>query len=274
MIPQGFFLQKGHHPSEVIMLPKVGKPVNELTSYRPISLLLFASKVFEKLVLKRIKTVLPQSFLPDHQFSFRTIHSTIDQVHRIVSTIQSTFENKQFCSATFWDVAQAFDRVWHTGLFVKLFRLLPCNYSQPLCDYLANRKFFVVHGDERSTHYDISAGVPQGSVLRPFLYTLFTADAPDPPEGVIAATFAHDTAFLCSSPEYGDSVTRLQTTTIDAFIKWALDWKVVFNNTKSAHVDFALRPHSLYTTTLTEWNSAIFVIRSLPQSSPGWAPYV
>ncbi len=81
------------------MLPKVGKPVNEPTSYHSTSILPIASKVFKKLLLKGTKTVLPQSFLLDHQFDFRNAHSTVDQ---------SAFGDKQFCAAAFLDISPGY----------------------------------------------------------------------------------------------------------------------------------------------------------------------
>ena len=99
------------------MIPKLGKPVNEVTSYRPISLLPILPKLFEKLFLKRLKPILDEKqIIPTHQFGFRNKHSTIDQVHRITTIIEKALEEKQVCSTIFLDVAQAFDRVWHEGL--------------------------------------------------------------------------------------------------------------------------------------------------------------
>jgi len=96
------------------MIPKPGKPVNEVTSYRPISLLPILSKLFEKLLLKRLKPILDEKqIIPTHQFGFRNKHSMIGQLHRITTIIEKALEEKQVCSTTFLDVAQAFDRVWH-----------------------------------------------------------------------------------------------------------------------------------------------------------------
>ena len=72
--------------AEIIMIPKPGKPPHEPTSYRPISLLPIISKLFERLLLQRIKEVHdPSTLLPSHQFGFRERHSTIHQVHRLVN---------------------------------------------------------------------------------------------------------------------------------------------------------------------------------------------
>jgi hypothetical protein len=48
---------------------------------------------------------------PNHQFGFRQRHSTIQQTHRIVQQINKALERKQYCSAAFLDITQAFDIV-------------------------------------------------------------------------------------------------------------------------------------------------------------------
>jgi hypothetical protein len=78
---------------QIIMLPKPGKNPIDVTSYRPISLLLTISKVLEKLILKRInKESNPQDWIPIHQFGFRRAHSTIQQCHRVADTINIALE--------------------------------------------------------------------------------------------------------------------------------------------------------------------------------------
>jgi len=57
------------------MVPKAGKPSHEVTSYRPVSLLPIPSKVFEKLLLKRLHTDVDLSnLIPGYQFGFRPSH--------------------------------------------------------------------------------------------------------------------------------------------------------------------------------------------------------
>jgi hypothetical protein len=82
-----------------------------------VSLLPTVSKGFEKLLLKRLLSVVENNrLIPNHQFGFRQRHSTIEQTHRIVQRIKEALENKQYCSAAFLYISQAFDKVWHTGL--------------------------------------------------------------------------------------------------------------------------------------------------------------
>lgn len=100
------------------MLPKPGKPSNDIKSYRPISLslLLIVSKLFEKLLLKRLKPLIENNnLILNFQFGFRPKHLTNDQVYRITDIIERALE-EQICSVVFLNVAQVFDNVWHEGL--------------------------------------------------------------------------------------------------------------------------------------------------------------
>jgi hypothetical protein len=81
--------------------------------------------------------------IPDHQSGFKQRHSTIEQTQRIVRRINVALENKQYCSAAFLDISQAFDKVWYTGLLYKLRWSLPLNYFHILKSYLHSRHFFV-----------------------------------------------------------------------------------------------------------------------------------
>jgi hypothetical protein len=60
--------------AEAIMIPKPGKNLGEVESYRPISLLPIMSKLFKKLIIKRLKPIIADKHLvPTHQFGFRKI---------------------------------------------------------------------------------------------------------------------------------------------------------------------------------------------------------
>lgn len=147
--------------AEVIMILKPGKPLNEKTSYRPISLLPTISKIFEKLLLKRLKPIIEErKLIPPHQFGFREKHSTIEQIYRITNKIEEALENKKICSSIFLDVAQAFNRVWHRGLEYKLQRDLPKQFFQILKSYISDRYFRIKYGQEYSNIKRVKAGVP------------------------------------------------------------------------------------------------------------------
>lgn len=229
--------------AQLIVIPKPGKPPNELTSYRPISLLPIISKVFEKLFLKRLQVLIDEDLVvPGHQFGFRQKHGTVEQVHRVVHTIRQCLENKQFCSAAFLDVSQAFDKVWHTGLLFKIKKFLPHSVFPILKSYLSNRTFQIKHQNNITDLYPIESGIPQGSVLGPFLYILYTADIPDS-EHTMIATFADDTAILSVHDDPAQASVNLQLS-LNAITDWFKTWRIKTNENKSVHITFTLNRNS------------------------------
>jgi len=191
------------------MIPKPGKDNTTPSSYRTISLLSCLSKLFEKCLLTRIIPYLgAHNVIPAHQFGFRQNHGTIEQVNRITSEIRTAFEHREYCSAIFLDVSQAFDRVWLDGLIHKIKTHLP-DYTHKLFEsYLYNRTFAVRCNSTTSDDYIIKAGVPQGSALGPTLFLLYTADIPMN-EQLTTSTFADDTAILSRSRCPGRATSQL-----------------------------------------------------------------
>jgi hypothetical protein len=128
---------------------------------------------FEKLLLKRLLPPVEHGkLLPTHQFGSRPRHSTIEQTHRLIRGINDALDNRQYCSAAFLDISQAFDKVWHTGLLYKLRRSLPLDYFLILNSYLSNRHFVVKVNTELTDLTPVKAGVPQGSVFGLLIPTL------------------------------------------------------------------------------------------------------
>lgn len=177
--------------------------------------------------------------LPDHQFGFRRNHGTPEQCHRVVKTIRDALENRQYCSSVFLDVKQAFDRVWHNGLLHKLKQLLPAPFYLLLKSYLNERSFYVNINDDNSEIGVIKSGVPQGSVLGPILYTLFTADMPTSSD-VMTATYADDTAILAVK-ESASEASALVQSQLDLINVWLKKWNIKVNVDKSTHVTYTLK---------------------------------
>lgn len=224
--------------SIIIMIPKPGKPPDSPESYRPISLLPLFSKMFERIILKRILPIIEAS-IPNTQFGFRHNHSTIHQVHRLVDKISYTLEKKLICTAAFLDVSQAFDRVWHNGLLFKLKSILPPYYFLLFKSYLENRHFAVRSGFSLSEVSSIHAGVPQGSVTAPLLFNLFTSDQPTTPN-TMTGDFADDKALLAihSDPEIASNLVQNH---INLLSTWYKDWGIKINESKSIHCTFTLK---------------------------------
>lgn len=248
-------IRLSHIPSQwkvaqIVMIPKPGKPPNSVTSYRPISLLPIMAKLFEKLLLKRMKnTITAQGTIPAHQFGFRPQHSTVEQVNRVYNVIANALEEKQYCSAVFLDIEQAFDKVWHAGLLYKIKTSLPQFYLL-LKSYLHNRKFQVRYGMEYSELFPINSGVPQGSVLGPVLYTLFTSDLPEG-QHTTTATFADDTAIL-SVHKDPDTASRTLQNELMNIENWLKRWKIKASVAKSVHITFTMKKGNCPTVKLND----------------------
>ncbi|KAL4085156.1 hypothetical protein QTP88_027448 [Uroleucon formosanum] len=182
--------------SQIIMVAKPDKPPDLPTSYRPISLLLYFSKICERLILKRIYPhIISKNVLLSSQFGFRAKHSTVHQVHRAIDAISTSLENKCYCTCAFLDISQAFDKVWHEGLLFKLRKFLPTTLFLLMESYLTDRHFQIRQGSATSNIATISAGVPQGGVLSPILFNIYAADQPST-QNTIVADYADDKVIL------------------------------------------------------------------------------
>ncbi|GBP03640.1 Probable RNA-directed DNA polymerase from transposon BS [Eumeta japonica] len=159
-------------------------------------------------ILNRLRPHL-DTILPEHQFGFRQKHATIEQIHRLTDTISHALETKKYCSAVFLDISQAFDRVWHDGLLFKIKKYLPHSFYFIMKSYLSERCFEVKLNNITSDLYKIRSGVPQGSILGPVLYLIFTADIPTDNKTFIA-TYADDTAIMSVHENAAISSSNLQ----------------------------------------------------------------
>jgi hypothetical protein len=133
-------------------------------------------------------------------------------VHRITNIVESALEEKKFAPQSSWMWRKLLIRygTWHKGLNYKLRTILPKQYAEILESYLAERFFMIKQGDAYSELKEIKAGAPQGSVLGPVLYLLYTCDLPVL-ESSTVATFTDDTAVLAIGNSNEESTEQLQT---------------------------------------------------------------
>ncbi|TLM35262.1 reverse transcriptase family protein, partial [Acinetobacter baumannii] len=237
-------LSTGHFPGiwklgKVIALPKPGKDRRNPSSYRPITLLSHVGKLFERLLLRRVS---PHILLRPEQFGFRSGHSTTLQLVRVMHHLADRSNARQYTAAVFLDIEKAFDRVWHAGLIYKLLQNtdLQHAYVRLLGSYLEGRSFLVAVEGAKSSVRPVTAGVPQGSVLAPFLYALYTNDIPTLEGNLQAwevdvklALFADDSAYFASSNFPSAAISRMQRL-LDLLPQWLDRWRVAVNVGKTA----------------------------------------
>ena len=132
-------------------------------NFRPISLLPIISKVFEKLLLKRIEDFLNVNWvLSPSQFGFRSKRSAIDAVAEVVEFLRTNRNLRTPSSCTFIDLTKAFDRVDQDILLKKCYAYgLRGKIFSILQSFLANRSQYVKIKNQTSCKKAISIGVPQ-----------------------------------------------------------------------------------------------------------------
>src|SRR6218665_2238307 len=112
------------------------------------------------------------------QSDFRAHHSTETALLSLLSDVYTAVDKSQVTLLALFDASSAFDMVDHEILLQRLETSVglsgsPLNWFR---SYLSDRSQMVVLGDTRSFWVPVQFGVPQGSVLGPLLYILFTAD--------------------------------------------------------------------------------------------------
>lgn len=236
--------------SKIISIPKPGKTLTPENT-RPISLLCGFSKVAERVIFRRLWNS-TKHLIPANQFGFVFRRSTTEAVMRLTNHLKKAKRFRKTTAVVLLDVQKAFDSVWHSGL---IYKLINCNVNPTLIriinSYLCQRKFFVcLNNTIRSSIKSIHAGVPQGSVLGPLLYILFTYDIPNSPNiQSKMQLYADDTILFCSSYSSFQCSVRIQShlNTIADYFK---RWNICINTAKTQLVYFV--PHLKYSNKLNK----------------------
>ena len=232
-----FCILKGIYPdclkiARVVPIYKSGNALN-VGNYRPISNLDPLNKIFELIIRNRLNQFITiNNTLSEFQYGFRTKSSTSLAIFNLVSDFISTINKKCYTIALFIDLRKAFDLVNRRILLNKLYNYGIRGIVNQLIDsYLSNRKQFVNVGDYRSDVLDIGYGVPQGSVLGPFLFNLFINDVVNLPlcEKIL---FADDTVLYVSALSFEECINNI-IQVIDFLRVWLNRNQLLINTDKS-----------------------------------------
>ena len=203
------------------------KEKNLTSNYRPISLLPLCGKIFEKIIYNSLYSyIYANKFISDKQSGYKRGDSTIKQLISITHEIHKYFDEDKEVRAVFLDISRAFDRVWHEGLIFKLKQIgIQGEALNIIKNFLSDREQRVTIDGQSSDWTQISAGVPQGSILGPLLFLIFINDITEVVSSDIRI-FADDTfIFREATP---DSTTLLNDD-LAKITQWAWQWKMLFN---------------------------------------------
>lgn len=162
----------------VVPLPKPGKPKGLVSSQRPIALSSNLLKIFEHLIKNRmVHFIEKELLLPHFMAGFRKGKATADNIIQLISDIQLATSSRNHVICASFDIQGAFNYVNIPRLVDKCVEFgLPKSVVQVINNLLSERKIRIKYKNNITAPRSIFLGLPQGSVISPLLWLIYTAD--------------------------------------------------------------------------------------------------
>jgi len=240
--------------SLIIPVPKKSS-ITGLNDYRPIALTSVVMKSFERLVLTHLKDV-TGPLLDPLQFAYRANRSVDDAInmglHHLLQHLDSP---GTYARVLFVDFSSAFNTIIPEVLQPKLSQLaVPAPTCRWITNFLTDRTQQVRLGKTTSSTRTISTGAPQGCVLSPLLFSLYTNDCTSEDPSVKLLKFADDTTVIGLIRNGDESAYRRE---VERLVLWCGQNHLELNKLKTVEmtVDFRRSPPTL--SPLTIQNSTV-----------------
>lgn len=212
---------------------------NQFGNYRPISILPIFSKLFEKIIHRRfVNFESKHSLISDSQFGFRKHYSTelalLEQKEHILKEI----DRNKIVIGIYVDFTKAFDLINHELLLRKLDRYGFRGHASALVkSYLEFRRQAVVVNGFLSDTRPVQCGVPQGSILGPFLFNIFINDVVRAISFAKIVCYADDTSIFLAGDNIGE-LTEQANDALDRLDVWTKKNALQINSSKTKVVIF------------------------------------
>lgn len=160
-----------------VPLPKKNNPTS-FSDLRIISILPAISKVFEKFLCGQLQVYFTSNnILPDSQCGFRQGYSTGTALTTVTNDLLEAHDKGLMSVLVLLDFSKAFDTINHKLICAKLkyYGLDNCSLSL-ITSYLSDRSQKICVNNTFSSSINICSGVPQGSILGPLLFIIYTSD--------------------------------------------------------------------------------------------------
>lgn len=224
-------------------IPKISNPT-QVSELRPISLLPIVSKILEKVVHDQVMRYCEENgILPVRQSGFRKSHSTSTALLDVVDNILEAQDAGSGSILVLLDFSRAFDSI---NISLLLSKLAFYGFDNPTIkwfdSYLTRRKQRVVLQKSDGTTLTsrdecLDRGIPQGSILGPLLFTIYTADITVGIRNCMYHVYADDLQVYSKIPstEAHACVLRLNED-LSSIAEWAAKNCLVLNPTKSKYM--------------------------------------
>nr|CAH7761994.1 unnamed protein product [Callosobruchus chinensis] len=212
----------------------------QVSNYRPISILSSISKVVERVIFDKIVDFLNiNKVLTDNQHGFRKNRSTQTAILQFLTKLNEEIDNGHKCTALFMDLSKAFDMVSHDLLQSKLYNYgLRGKVKDLITSFLSSRKQVVDVDGAHSGALEIKVGVPQGSILGPLIFLIFVNDLSYVTDDLVM--YADDNTFQCHGKTHNECVQKLKMM-IDKVILWFSSNQLCLNTSKTVFMNFTPR---------------------------------
>ena len=187
------------------ILKKMCLDHNDLNNYRPVSNLCFIAERLEKLVLSQVSSYLNSHNLYNTcQSAYGPGHSTETALLKVVNDLFLSLNKDNISVLALLDFSSAFDTIDHT---IQVYRLhtdfgFTDTVLQWFSSYLTDRTHYVSLSNHCSDLAPVHSDVPQGSVLGPILFTMYTKplSAIIDSHSIMHHSFADDLQLQMSAP--------------------------------------------------------------------------
>src|SRR5258708_3668591 len=241
-LSEGIFPDSYKNAIVKLLYKKHSLPHEDLSSYRPISNLNFISKIIERIIYTRLSNHL-KTFpsLSKFQSAYRPFHSTETALLRIQNDLLLAMDNRKVSALILLDLSAAFDTIDHHILLSRLSSYF--GISGPalklLTSYLQNRTQTVCIDSQLSPPSLLSTGIPQGSVLGPLLFSLYTTPLSHTLQnsGAFFHFYADDTQLYISfPPNLSRTPLSLLSSTLDLVHTWFTNNRLCLNPSKTEYI--------------------------------------
>ena len=221
--------------AEVTPIPKTGN-LRHVKNWRPISQIKLPGKLLERLIHRQLSKYF-ENILHKNQHGFRNNMSTGTAIFDVLHKIFENWNNKAYSSCIFIDYSKAFDTIDHNILLQKLkIYGLDVKSQQFFKSYLENRHQRININNISSNYSRLRCGVPQGSILGPLLFIIYTNDIfleIDRNEELYM--YADDTLLLNNGDSEFSAVQNSQYC-LNKVVEWCKLNRLTLNEEKTKHL--------------------------------------